>query len=200
VNFLPLVFLTKSQTEFTIFSKEIKMRKRVILISVVFFLLFVFMAWEYSFAEYVSIPAAAFKGATETDNYIIVTTSGHWYLGGAMHYISKVGDSGKLVAPVNFPMSYTMATQMRVNLFDYTNKGRIVVRLIRVDLNTGDWKTVFKVDSGKVKTPGAIIKTDNTGANRTIDNGKYAWFVEAHFINPGQDLELAVFSVRLEYN
>jgi len=176
------------------------MKKRILLISIMFCFMFICMSLEDTHAEYISVPAAAFKGATESDNYIIVTTSGHWYLGGAQHYISKVGDSGKLVAPVNFPMSYAMVTQMKVNLFDYTNKGRVVVRLIRVNLDTGDWNTVYKVDSGKVKTPGSIIKTDNTGSSRTIDNGKYAWFLEAHFINPGQDLELAVFSARLEYH
>ncbi len=148
-------------------------------------------------AEYVSVPAAAFRGITENTAYHVVTTPGFWYKGTPGHYVGKNQNPGKLIAPVNFPVSYGTVTQMRTSLYDSTDKGRIILRLIRVDLETGEWTVVYKVNSGKAAKPGGMIKTDSQGNNTGIDNSKYAWFLEADFNKAGEDLWL--FSVRIEY-
>ncbi len=173
------------------------MIKRVIVILGGFCLLYFSLALKPVQAEYVSVPAAAFRGITENADYQIVTTRGFWYKGTPAHYIGKIENPGKLITPVNFPVSYGTVTQMRASLYDSTNKGRIILRLIRVDLETGEWVAVYKVNSGKAAKSGGMIKTDSQGNNTGIDNSKYAWFLEADFNRAGQDLWL--FSVRIEY-
>ena len=165
--------------------------------------LFVFLAVKDVQADYVSIPAAAFKGTTGQSEYSIITTTGHWYLSSPQHYVSKTGSSGRLVAPVYFPSiranGLATITQMRVKLFDYTNKGRVIIRLIRVNLETGNWETVYKVNTGKSDKPGSVTKTISGGSARGVNNAKYTWFIEAEFINPGKNLELGLYSVRIEF-
>ncbi len=173
------------------------MIKRVTLFFGGFFLLYFVLALKPVQAEYVSVPAAAFRGITENTAYHVVTTPGFWYKGTPGHYVGKNQNPGKLISPVNFPVSYGNVTQMRASLYDSTDKGRILLKLIRVDLETGEWTEVYKVNSGKAKKSGGMIKTDFQGNNTGIDNSKYAWFLEADFSEAGQDLWL--FSVRIEY-
>ena len=179
------------------------MLKKMFLMMIMGCFLFSFLVVQNAQADYVSIPAAAFKGTTGQSEYQIITTTGHWYLGSPQHYVSKTGSSGRLVAPVNFPSirgsGLATITQMKVRLFDYTSKGRIVVRLIRVHLETGAWETVYRINSGKAGKPGSITKTVSAGSSRGVDNAKYTWFIEAEFINPGQNLDLGLYSVRIEF-
>lgn len=179
------------------------MKKRAFVILAWGGFLFLFTSGLTIYADYVSIPAAAFKGTTGQSEYSIITTTGHWYLSYPQHYVSKTGSSGRLVAPVYFPSirpsGLATITQMRVRLFDYTSKGRVLVRLIRVNLETGNWETVYKVNTGKSGKPGSVTKTISAGSGRGVNNAKYAWFIEAEFINPGNSLELGLNSVRIEY-
>ena len=173
------------------------MIKRGILICCGVCLLYFSLALKPVQAEYVSVPAAAFRGSTGNTDYRVVTTTGFWYKGTPSHYIDIIGKPGKLIAPVNFPISYGTVTQMRVRLNDSTKEGRIILRLIRVDLETGEWTEVYKVNSGKAAKPGFMIRKDSQGNHTGIDNARYAWFLEAD-INKA-DQNLWIFSVRIEY-
>jgi len=173
------------------------MIKRVIIILGGFCLLYFSLALKPVQAEYVSVPAAAFRGSTGNIDYQVVTTTGFWYKGIPSHYIGINENPGKLIAPVNFPISYGSVTEMKVRLNDSTDKGRITVRLIRVDLETSEWVAVYRINSGKVAKSGFMTKTDSQGTHTGIDNSRYAWFLEAAFNTGGQNLWL--FSVRIEY-
>ena len=173
------------------------MIKRVILILGGVCLLYFSLASMPVQADYISVPAAAFRGETGDVDYRVVTTTGFWYKGTPSHFIGINNKPGKLIAPVNFPISYGTVTQMRVRLNDSTKEGRIILRLIRVDLETGEWTEVYKVNSGKAAKRGFMIKTDSQGTRNGIDNARYAWFLEADFNKADQNLWL--FSVRIEY-
>lgn len=172
------------------------MLKKSIFILCVFCLLFFVSALSYIQAEYISIPAGAFRGETEYEAYRISFPI-HWYLGAGSHLIQKEDNKGYLIAPVYFPMSYVSAIKMRVSMFDNTNTGFIKVSLIRVDCETGEWDVVYKVTSGKAAKPGGVTKTDAVGAPKSVDNSKYAWILRAWF-NKADD-NLALYSVRIEY-
>lgn len=173
------------------------MFKKMVLIIGGFCFLYFSLAMTPVQAEHVSVPAAAFKGSTGSTDYQIVTTRGFWYKGTPAHYVVIDGSPGKLIAPVNFPIAYGAVTQLRARFFDSTNTGRILLRLIRVDLTTGEWKEVYKVNTGKSAKRGPMTKTDSKGAHTKIDNSRYAWFLEADFSRAG--LELGLYSVRIEF-
>jgi len=146
---------------------------------------------------YVSVPAAAFKSASETEDYLIYSGWAGLY---DEHYITKPTTDGALIAPVYFPKSGVKAKNMRVTLYDNTSTGRIEVFLFRVSLSTGKPKPVFSVWTLDSSTPGLVKKMDATGTNRLVANDKFAWYILVRFFgNPYEPYELKLYSVKIKY-
>ena len=169
---------------------------RKIIIMALFSLFFLSSLSIHAQEGYVSVPAAAFKGSSDMEDYNITTyTDDNW-----PHYV-KMRSTGAVLAPVNFPIEGVQVKSMRVTLYDDTDWGEVGITLFRVSLWSGNQTKVFDVWSGDIATPGLVRMSDWTGKARYVDNSKYAWFIMVWFAigNQAAADNLRFYGVKIKY-
>jgi len=150
-------------------------------------------------ADYVNVPAMAFNSATGAETFQKKDDGAESYF-----YATGAVIDQYFYAPVYFPDSAQGKSVKRISVRLYDNisdfpLGRLSVYLCKVDINSGNVYTVFSIDSGAISTPGEVLLHDSTGANKEINNKKYAWYLRARFHYGIWGDKLRLYSVRIKY-
>lgn len=145
------------------------MKTRLFIISVSLIILFPSIALAQG--GWITIPAAAFTCNSSNGDWSIYFET--------YHYLSvNSGDDTKFMAPVVFPPEAKglKVRELNATVLDLNPNSFVEVALYRVNRYAGTSQKVFETSTSPVENfPGTTRIVDRTGANRLIDNEKYAW-------------------------
>lgn len=159
--------------------------KKMIRIGALIFLL-VFSA-SIAMADWVNIPAAAFRGDTEGEDFDI---DGNWVL--------KTTTAGYLYAPINLPNGVVIKN-IRVFVYDNSASYDVTARVWVTNMFTGIGKELFSVStSGSSTSVQALVdSTTPIAADRKVYNNVLQYCLQLNF--SGGDSNIRVYGVTVEY-
>ena len=170
------------------------MNKKSRSIVCLFFMFFILVTVSKA-ADYVIIPAMAFNSDASIEEFFKAEESYKSYI-----YVTKKGQIA--YAPVYFPSDARGKNVKRMSalVFDDSATGYLVVHLRKVDLRTGNYYSVFSInsnDEGRSSTEKLLH--DRTGTNKRIDNSRYGWYLLVYFWGSYVDEEIRLYEVRIKY-
>ncbi len=149
-------------------------------------LLFVFSA-STTRADFVNVPASAFRGDTESEDFDCDGI-----------YVIKTSTVGLLYASVYLPDG-AVIKNMRLLYQDNSTHYNVTATLWRMNMFTGGSTALFLVStSGASPTPQSLVdSTTSVPANRMVYNNVLQYCVSLYF--NGGDSNIRVYGVTIEY-
>ena len=141
-------------------------------------------------ADFVCVPAAAFKGWNEEEDFNI------WY--GQGIYLSKDSTNGPVYAELDLPDG-AIIKSMRILYIDNSTSS-MEARLMRTNLFNGDMDILFSATStGESTSMGSAVDSSCSPASsyRKVYNNACSYCIRVYFNDFGTDLKL--FGVTVEY-
>ena len=126
------------------------------------------------------------------------------YMGSANQlWGAAVGDYLKYI-PVHFPEQTGTVSYLKAWLSDSSPSYKLIVKLFRVNLSTGEKALVFQINTGATQAVGKKEYTTGilqTAGADTIDNSTYGWFLLVEGDNGSATFDLLKFhGARITYD
>jgi hypothetical protein len=126
------------------------------------------------------------------------------YMGSANNsWGANVGDYLKYI-PVHFPEQTGTVSYLKAWLTDSSASYKLIVKLFRVNLSTGEKALVFQINTGAAQAVGKkeyITGVLQTAGADAIDNSTYGWFLLVEGDNGSATFDLLKFhGVRITYD
>jgi hypothetical protein len=164
------------------------MKKKVLGIGVLVLLFFT----TSLMADFVNVPASAFKGWSNTIDYSCVISIGNYF-----YFYSPDGDDGYL-AEVHLPDGVKMKN-MRLLYYDNDGSNNMECTLYRHNMFAPDCTAVFSVTSTGAETTirSAVDSTTSPNSNRVVYNNVCTYTIRILLNSTGSNMRL--YGVTIEY-